>query len=218
MKFLLSFLVLISATVQAQTAPGGVSQATYETVMGELESVALVGATVALLGERGVVPETAFDLTGSREAGLTGFRRFPLSLIDVSRNGETVRVEYTPLPQPYEREDIRFEVSVTPRPEAPGKYDVTHTLRKHEAPADGGGAIPYLFDGSYRVDIASGTLCADAAVVRDAVDSDTLAEGLPFVSNEPIRLRTTTPPFAEDREQLGEWFEIEPPAAMAENR
>lgn len=215
MKTALATLLLVPVFVQAQPSDRGVSDATYEAVMNELESVALVGATVALLAERGAVPETAFDVTGSREADLTGFRRFPLSLIDVSRDGEAVVVEYTPLPRPYVREDLRYEVRISPRSDEAGKYDVTHSFRKHEAPADGGGAIPYLFDAPYRVDIASGTLCVDAGLVQNAIDNETLADSLPFVSEEPIRLRTTTPPFAEDREQIGEWFEIEPPATVA---
>ena len=157
----------------------------------DLETVARVGATVALLHERtGAFPATAFDLLGSGEAGQTGLRATSLSRLTVEPADGGVRVRYNPLPKPYVSNDLLADVVVTR--EDDGTYTARHELRRRTDPDLGGREIPYDRAGTYRVDEAGGTVCVDPAIARARLADGTFAASLPDLDGDGLPVEVVT--------------------------
>ena len=187
-RFLLGALCLaLAAPASAQTE----LSATDAVFRSDLETVARVGATVALLHERtGAYPATPFDLLGSVEAGETGLRATSLSTLTVEPADGGVRVRYNPLPSPYVSDDLFADVVVTRG--ADGSYTARHQLERRTDPDRGARTLPYDRAGRYRVDRAGGTVCVDPAYVRERLDDGTFAASLPDLEGDgvPVEVRT----------------------------
>ena len=177
----------LAAPASAQAELG----ATDAQFRSDLETVARVGATVALLHERtGAFPATTFELMGSPEAGETGLRGLPLSRIAVEPAAGGVRVVYNPLPQPYVSDDLFADVTVTR--DADGTFTARHALQRRTDPDRGGQALPYDRAGRYRVDRAGGTVCVDPALARAALADGSFERALPDLDGDgvPVEVRT----------------------------
>ena len=161
----------LAAPVAAQTdAPLARTAARFET---DLADLARLATAAVLVRERtGAFPATPFELLGAPEAAETRARSFPLSELTVAAAGDSLTMRYVPLPvSPYVREDL--VVTATLRPDADGRYTVTHEMRRRRDAEDGGGALLYDRAAEYRVERGFGRLCIDPALARAMVADGT---------------------------------------------
>lgn len=155
----------------------------------DLADLARLAATAALVHERtGAFPGTPFALLGSPDAALTQATTLRLSALSVETAGDSLVMRYVPLPTaPYVREDL--VVTATVRPDGPGRYAVTHEMRRSEDADDGARALLYGRAGDYRVERGIGRLCIETARVREMENSFTPTpfDGDPFAVGRRYR-------------------------------
>lgn len=162
----LLFLVVALAATPAFAQSRGPLESTAALFRGDLSDLARLATTAALVHDRtGAFPATPFALLSSPEADTTAARAFHLSAFDVMTAGDSLVMQYVPLPvAPYVRENL--VVTATLRREPGGLYTVRHEMRRFEADADGGGRLLYDRAGVYEVERGYGGLCLDVTEVR----------------------------------------------------
>ena len=181
-----------TAPVAAQSdAPLARTAARFETDLADLARLAT--AAVLVRDRTGAFPATPFELLGAPEAAETLARRFPLSELSVSAAGDSLALRYVPLPvSPYIREDL--VVTATVRPEADGRYTVTHEMRRRRDAEDGGGALLYGRAGEVRVERGFGRLCIDPVQARARLAAGTYGPGTAlFTASDRLTLRVHPP-------------------------
>ncbi len=172
--------------------------ATAETFQDDLEDLARLATTAALVHERtGTFPATPFALLASPEADGTRVRDFRLSALDVTAAGDSLVMRYVPLPvAPYVREDL--VVTATVRRDADGRYAVRHEMRRFADADDGGRRLLYDRAGVYRVERGYGALCVDPVMARTQIAAGTYtpASGL-YTASGDLTVRVHPPGEAE---------------------
>lgn len=182
---LLAPLLVASAFAQSDPALAP----TADRFRADLTTVTAVLATAALVHDAsGTFPSTPYTLLGSMEAGRTGLRAAALSEISVSRDGAGIAVRYVPLPvAPYTRDDEVVTLDITRASD--GTYSGAYRITRRADPDDGGRTLPYDIAGRYRVDLASGTACVDAATVREQLAAGTYSNAPGTLGPEPLTVR-----------------------------
>ncbi len=182
--------LLVAASASAQDAPLASTADRFEA---DLALLTRVASTAALAHDAdGAFPSSAFGLLGSRWADQTDLRAEPLSSFAVSASGAGVTIDYVPLPvAPYVREDLVVRLTLTP--ESGGRYRGAYEIRRRTDPDDGARPLPYDVAGRYRVERGFGTLCVEAARIREVLAAGPFVPDPSRLSSEPLTVRVHPP-------------------------
>ncbi len=173
----------------------------------QLDAPGLLAATTLLYHEvNGRYPTTPFELLGSTAARETGLQRLGLSALDLSPEGDGLRLGYTLLPTSADPSD-RFGTVTVAETDTAGTYNVDLLLERIADPDLASRSLPLAQRGQYNVVRARGSLCAEVATVRERVRAGEAAGQPPLEAGKAYRV-TFTPVSGAASEALREGYTV----------
>jgi hypothetical protein len=192
---LLLALVLLSGC--APGAYGPTERAAMDraalTLDDQLAPASRLAATAALLAEAdGRFPTTPFALLGSPQAAQTGARETNLSALELTPEGDALRIAYTLLPTASDPTHRTGSLLVRAA-DGDGQYQAEVLLTRREDPDHGGRRLDLTREESVAVRQLDGRLCLDLTEAREQMAPGEVRPGRPYSVTFTPTGRATTP-------------------------
>jgi hypothetical protein len=159
----------------------------------QLAPASRLAATAALLAEAdGRFPTTPFALLGSPQAAETGARETSLSALELTPEGDALRIVYTLLPTASDPTHRTGSLLVRTA-DGDGQYQAEVLLTRREDPDHGGRRLDLTREESVAVRQLDGRLCLDLTEAREQIATGEVRPGRPYSVTFTPAGRATSP-------------------------